>query len=179
MKRIIYNTDGTNIAIESLNDYCHNFKFVKNYIENGIIIKQLQFYIWDDISFNAYIANINNNDSVEFEFDQNDKIYNAVDEFLADDNEFIIDDDNTRDTYKKYLIFKRCENKIILKFVNRNINTECFVYNRFSVFIKNIGPDCRSKITDYDRKARIVDFLRNVEETLFNKKNKVKKLGIQ
>ena len=65
-------------------------------------------------------------------------------------------------------MFMRGENDFKIRFTNQNFCKEEFLYNRFNVFIKNIGPDSRSKIRNYSTKLRIVDFLRDIENTLIN-----------
>ena len=50
-------------------------------------------------------------------------------------------------------------------FINNLENNE-YQSQKFRVFIKNIGPDCRSKINDVSIKYRIVDFFKEVEEAL-------------
>ena len=84
---------------------------------------------------------------------------------LGKDNELIIDDDDTYQRLKRYLIIKKVNDIYKIIFIN-NLEKNDYESNKFRVFIKNIGPDCRSKIIDFSIKKRIVDFFKEVEETL-------------
>ena len=57
-------------------------------------------------------------------------------------------------------------NKIIITFHDEDIEKPLF--ERFTIFIKNIGPDSRSKIDDFNIKYRLVKFFREAEEILTN-----------
>lgn len=121
------------------------------------------------MSFNAYIHNEKlylDITELSFEIDIEDEIYYALNRMLGRSNSLIIDDDDTREELKKYLVFKRTNNKIIITFHDKDIEKPLF--ERFTIFIKNIGPDSRSKIDDFNIKYRLVKFFREAEEILTN-----------
>lgn len=45
--------------------------------------------------------------------------------------------------------------------------------DKFRIFIKNIGPDARSKINNYSDKIRIIELFRNLEETILEKYHQI------
>lgn len=120
--------------------------------------KVLELSIWDDMAFTAITGD--NTDYIEFVFDVNHPLYFCIRKLLGDNELLTIDDDNTNNKLEKYMIIKK--EKEVYKFCFKNKNKE----NRFYIFIKNIGPDCRSKIADYSIKFRLVDFFRDVENIL-------------
>ena len=144
-------------------------------------VKMITFSIWDDISFDAYSKS--NLDNIEFEFDNEDPIYWCLNKLLNGENAIIIYDDNTINNFDKYLCINKRENSIVLLFKG---NKYCeLLKDKFSIFIKNIGPDSRSKIHDDKFKLRIVDFFLNSKNALLEyspnfyktlDKKKIKKL---
>ena len=98
-------------------------------------------------------------------------LYFCLNRLLGSDKSFIIDDDDTREIMEKYMVIKK-DNNIIKVFI---INTKIIGYDigKFNVFIKNIGPDPRSKIDDYKTKIRIIEFLRDCERTLLEEYHQI------
>lgn len=143
---------------------CDTVSIYEGYILDNMVSKSLEFSIWDDMAFNAYTKDDNVN-FVEFDVDINHPLYFCVKELLADDEYLIVDDDNTYEHMQKYMIIERDDYSFKFKFVN-NINKSTCSYHKFGVFIKNIGPDARSKMSDFSLKLRLVDFFRNVEKCL-------------
>ena len=136
----------------------------EGYINSGELEKDYTLSIWDDIQLNAYCDD-RNSKLIEFEFDINHPLYFCFNRFLDADDEFIIDDDLTYDSMKKYVLFKRVNKKIKMIFIN-NVKEHELYGERFRTFIKNIGPDSRSKIIDFKTKKRIVYFFRDMERVL-------------
>lgn len=167
-KRIKNN--GNIISVVTEQGYCsNNVHITKAFFENEELKKNITFSIWDDMSFNAYIHNEKlylDITELSFEIDIEDEIYYALNRMLGRSNSLIIDDDDTREELKKYLVFKRTNNKIIITFHDKDIEKPLF--ERFTIFIKNIGPDSRSKIVDFNIKYRLVKFFREAEEILTN-----------
>lgn len=134
------------------------------YIKDNSVYKDYRLSIWDDIQFSAYSDDINAS-KVEFEFDITHPLYFCFNRFLDSDQEFIIDDDHTYGSMRKYLVFKRDDKKIKMIFVN-NTEEKQLHSEIFGTFIKNIGPDPRSKIRKWKTKKRIIDFFRDMEKVL-------------
>lgn len=149
-----------NITITKEPSYCTDYVSIKKtYLELKRIIT---FSIWDDMSFNAYTRELC--DEIAFDFNISDSIYFCLLNLLKEDEKLIIDDDDTYEEMMKYIKFERLENKIKITFFNHL--KESPIHNKFSVFVKNICPDSRSKIRNFETKKRLVDFFRECEKTL-------------
>ena len=135
----------------------------KGYFENQRLIKSLNLSIWDDMSFQGFSYD-NNLNRVEFEFDINDPIYFCLNRLLDKDKKIVIDDDYTSELMKKYMVIQREEKIIRIVFINSLKKPD--IIETFRVFIKNIGPDPRSKIDDFNTKIRLIDFLRDCKSIL-------------
>ena len=165
MKKKIILDDGNVIVINITEGYCGPVVSVsKGFINNDLVTKTINFCIWDDISFLAYTED-NKVDFVEFEFDIDDPLYFCINRLLGKNERLIIDDDLTADKLKKYVLIENCHEIFKITFINKLEYTQ-YCFDKFRAFIKNIGPDCRSKITDFSIKLRLVDFFRDIENTL-------------
>lgn len=168
MDRRVKLNNGNIILVNVGKDYSGEIVSIsETHLVDGEITKKLELSIWDDMSFNAIINSEEKVNNVEFEFDMNHPFYSCIDQLLDEQSQLIIDDDGTAEKLKKFLIIERHEDLFKIKFVNKNHN-HWFDYYKFNIFIKNIGPDCRSKISDYDKKLKIVDFFRNLKGVLLN-----------
>lgn len=139
----------------------------EDFLKNGLFEKCYTLSRWDDYEFNAS-SNCNEYRKLSYEFDLEHPLYFPFLHLLNNDSELIIDDDNTYELEKKYMRLYKENYNIILEFRNKlEDNKESIKYNNFSVFIKNIGPDCRSKIDcQYkDTKERLWRFF---EESIQN-----------
>lgn len=167
-KRI--NNKGNIVRIVTEEGYCtNNVHITKAFFKDGELDKTVTFSIWDDMSFNTHIHNRElclDITELSFEIDIEDQIYFALNRMLGRDNSLIIDDDDTREELRNYLEFKRINNTIVVTFHDEDIEKPLF--ERFTIFIKNIGPDSRSKIDDFNVKYRLVRFFREAEEILIN-----------
>lgn len=164
------NNKGNIVRIVTEEGYCTNNVYItKAFFKDGELDKTVTFSIWDDMSFNTHIHNKElclDITELSFEIDIDDQIYFALNRMLGRDNSLIIDDDDTRDELRNYLEFKRINNTIVVTFHDEDIEKPLF--ERFTIFIKNIGPDPRSKIDDFNVKYRLVRFFREAEEILIN-----------
>ena len=161
IKREIQLFDDSKMIITKSDSYSgYTVNITKCYVKDNT---SFSFVIWDDISFRAY-SNIDNINEIEFIIDINDPLYFCFKRLLNGDKKFIIDDDETSEILEKYMAIEDVDNNIKIKFVN-NLSSEYDFY-RFYVFIKNIGPDPRSKIDNYKTKIRIIEFLRDCENIL-------------
>ena len=140
-------------------------------LKDGELIKCLDLYIWDDICFKVYSKDRNIN-YIDFVIDINHPLYFCVKHLLGEENEFIIDDDDTYGRINKYLVIKK-ENDIYKFIFINNLEKNDYESDKFRVFIKNIGPDCRSKIIDFSIKKRIVYFFRELENILLEEYHQI------
>ena len=172
MEKRIELDDGNIILLNISKGYCCNTVTIfKGYMEENYLEKEITLSIWDDISFRAYTKDTDEN-FLEFEFDINDPLYFCISRFLGKDKEFIIEDDHASEHLKKYMIIKRDGGIFKIIFINESLKKEP-ENNKFSVFIKNIGPDPRSKIIEFATKIRIVEFFRDMEKTLLEEYHQV------
>jgi len=172
MYKIIELNDGNKIIVDKVSTNVYDkFSLSKAYLKNNDLLKTFDISINDDMSFYAYSEDMNETGKIEFEFDINDPIYFCLNRLLGNDKEFIIDDDDSREIMKKYMIIKKEENIIKVIF----INTRIAIYDReqFSVFIKNIREDLRSKIEDFNTKLRLVKFFRDCENMLLEEYHQI------
>lgn len=161
MKKEILLKNGNKIILSIDEGYCTNVvTIVKYYLEETRLVKSINLSIWDDISFSGYTKNLDDN-LIEYEFDITDPIYFSLNNLLGKNEKLIIDDDNTGEKSKKYMIILKENHIIKIVFINKVNNYK--MYDKFSVFIKNIGPDARSKINDFNLKLRLIDFFRDCE----------------
>lgn len=158
------------VRIVTEEGYCtNNVHITKAFFKDGELDKTVTFSIWDDMSFYNHIHHRElrlDITELSFEIDIDDQIYFALNRMLGRDNSLIIDDDDTREELRNYLEFKRINNTIVVTFHDEDIEKPLF--ERFTIFIKNIGPDSRSKIDDFNIKYRLVRFFREAEEILLN-----------
>lgn len=159
------------------------------------VVKNISFSKNQDISF---LGTTNKEEEIlEFVFNIFDPFYSCFLKFLGTDKIFIIEDDDTAGLRNKYLEIKK-ENYCI-KFVFYNYiydDTYDDHWARYRAFIKNYGPDPRSKIDNYDDKIRIINLFRSLKslvkdeyyqmtiqeylETLnYQKDEKIKKLKLK
>lgn len=167
-KDIIVNENHITIYINS--GYATDtISIVKAYFKDGKIDKTITFTIWDDISFRAYDFDNNHmsrSNQIDFDISIDDKFYFALNRLLGDDDSLLIDDDDTKEKFVNYMKISRENNKILISIHNEELNKPNF--ERFSVFVKNVGPDVRSKIDDFNIKYRIYKFFMEAKEILLN-----------
>ena len=155
-------------------DYDSHVPFIsikRYYIKNKVLQKVITLSMWDDFEFDAYTKE--NIDYLNFEFQSSDLLYSHLDTLLGTDKSIVIDD-NTLEKLKKFMIIERVENNIIIHFIG-NKDSE-LIKQRFSVFIKNIGQDARSKLQDLKLKIRLIDFFRDCENYLVKSETQFQKI---
>ena len=137
----------------------------EGFFENGEILKTYDLSQWDDYGLNAWTDD-ENVSKISFEFDINHPLYLPLFHLLNYDKELLIDDDDTIEDNKKYMLISRKDNKIYIDFVD-NENYD-YSSEKFHVFIKNICFDGRSKIDRYnkDTKKRLHLFFNEVNKIL-------------
>lgn len=108
----------------------------KEYLLNGKLEKIVNFHIWDNILFSAYLHDRDlylDLIEISFEIDIEDQIYFALNRMLGKDISLDVYDDRRKEN-KNYMKFKRVKNKIIITFHDEDKDKSLF--KRFSVFIK-------------------------------------------
>lgn len=157
MKHEIILEDGKILVEKDLNGYVPYISIKRLYTENDFLKKMLMFSMWDDFEFNAFSKE--KISKLEFCFDENDPFYNCLNCLLDKDHDIVIDDDSTFQCWKKYILLQRVESKIRILFVG---DYDCeFNSQKFKIFVKNIGPDARSKLQDDNLKLKLIDFFTN------------------
>ncbi len=134
-------------------------------IENRKVTKSISLSKWDDFSISAWTSDVCAN-HVTFTIDKDNVLYMPLFHLLNYDKELIIDDDDTKDNYAKYVVIKNVKGDIVVNFINV---IDEYDFNKFNIFIKNIGFDLRSKI-DCDSKDT-KDRLNNLFNELMCLKN--------
>lgn len=129
----------------------------------GGIVKTISLTKGQDISLIGTTTG-EETEILEFNFDINDPFYSCFLQFLGSNKEFIIEDDETTGLRNKYLEIKK-EDYCIKFFFHNYVydDMDDAHWERYRTFIKNYGPDSRSKIDNYDDKIRIINLFRNLE----------------
>lgn len=167
MKKIILQ-NGDTITLDIIEQALCTAVYITRVFKIGDTFQTLYLSVWDDISFRGYTPK--NTDFLEFIFDIEDPFYFCFNQFLVDDGELIIYDDDTADAddRNKYMIIKKENFSIRMIFQNKLPEDQYDRWEKFRIFIQNIGPDPRSKIDDYDFKCRIINFIRDCQDTIEN-----------
>lgn len=126
------------------------YNITEGFLENDDVIKTYSLSQWDDYGLNGWISNEKDVNRISFEFNMDHPLYFPLFHLLNYDDELLIDDDDIREDNKKYMLVYRKEDKIYMDFIDK-LEDSIHMTDRFHVFIKNIGPDGRSKI-DQDQK---------------------------
>ena len=145
------------------------YTIMEGFIENSDVIKTYSLSQWDDYGLNGWARDDDNIDRLSFEFDMDHPLFFPLFHLLNYDDELLIDDDDTREDNKKYMLIHRKEDKIYIDFVDV-LKDSIHSTHKFHVFIKNIGPDGRSKIDqDYkDTKKRLFVFFKEANNALID-----------
>lgn len=110
--------------------------------DNNEILKDYILLMGDDYSFGGYTKD-DIVKEISFEFPDAHPLYIPLIHLLNGKKELIIDDDDTLEIKKKYLRISQ-DDGLKIEFVNDLSNENG--YERFNIFVKNIGYDLRSKI---------------------------------
>lgn len=172
MNKIIILNDGSILKYFITEGYTRYIEITRSYMIDGMI-KNLSFAIWDDMILKGYTNDASSN-SLVFSFDIHDSFYYCFSKFLGTDKKFIIEDDDTDIFHSKYLIIQKEDYHIQIIFQNDRFYKKSEEYfSKFRIFIKNIGPDPRSKIDNYNNKIRIIQLFRNLEETILEEYHQI------
>ena len=164
MQKRIKIDDNHFLVFDANDDFVYTMTISGYYLENNKLEKAFYLSMWDDFSFNAYVNNYNISE-ITFTFNKNHPLYNPLKKILNTDNNLLIDDDLTLKDKMKYLNISMSNNVILLSFVNKLSNQD-YYSKKFNVFIKNIMPDCRSKIDRQylDTKEHLCHFFNEVRD---------------
>ena len=166
MKKKIIDLDDLKLIINIHKGYIGDTIMIQQIsLDNEGKITELRLNIWDDISFSAYSSD-SSLDKLEFTFDINNPLFFPLNRLLGTNNYLVIDDDESYEILKKYMVFERRNDLIKIKFFNKNNDYD--EWKKFGVFIKNIGPDNRSKIIDFNVKIRLHNFFMEAKDMLIN-----------
>ena len=135
-------------------------------IDNTEEPKNIKFCRWDDYCFRSW----QHTDFDEYmkkkvqshEFTKENPLYIPLLNLLNGEHELIIDDDETPEDYRNYMYIYLDGETIKIDFYHLSDYIKGF--DKFSVFIKNIGHDIRSKIdcADLDTKERLYFFFQDL-----------------
>ena len=161
--------DGNEMRLQISNAYCgRSIRIEKDYIENNQIVKGFTLCQWDDYAFDVYIDNFDfSKESVKFIIDVNDPLFYSFHKLLEGLEELVIDSDEYEENMKMLFIRRINDYDIELEFRSRESKK---VLEKYTVFIKNIGFDLRSKIDCYglDTKKRLFEFFENAKNALLD-----------
>lgn len=119
----------------------------------------------DDYIFSA-LTDDEDAKELTFKYDINHPLYFPFIHFLNGKESIKIEDDDTMEYEKKYLEICNENNVIYLRFLNKLDNQEKYDMDKFTIFIKNILFDLRSKIDNNgeDTKERLSNLFNEVEQ---------------
>ena len=130
--------------------------------------RTIKFSRWDDYSFSShYDIDFDEYEKLNKEshtFSKSHSLYIPLLHLLNGKKELIIDDDETCEINKKYMKIYIDGDNINIDFINELEKDESF--DKFHIFIKNIGFDLRSKIDceNLDTKERLYFFFKEIDE---------------
>ena len=143
-------------------------------MRNGKII---DFCRWDDYSFKSWY-DINYEEYIVLNselhtFEKSHPLYLPLLHLLNGEKELIIDDDEISEVNKKYMRIYTNKDKINIDFINKLENNHAL--DKFSIFIKNISFDLRSKIDclEKDTKERLYFFFQEVYEKIIEENHQI------
>lgn len=166
--------DGNEMRLQISNAYCgRSIRIEKDYIENDTIINGFTLCQWDDYAFDVFLGNFDfSKESVKFIVEINDPLFFCFHKLLEGIEELVIDSDEYEENMRMLFIRRNAENNIELEFRSKCSKK---ISEKYSVFIKNIGFDLRSKIDYYglDTKKRLFDFFENAKNVLLEENHQI------
>lgn len=143
------------------------FTISEGFREKDELVKTYDLCQWDDYGFDCWINNDNEVKKISFEFDMDHPLYFPLFHLLNYDDELLIDDDDTREDNKNYMLVHREKDKVYIDFISE-LKNENHLQEKFYVFIKNIVYDGRSKIdqNQKDTKERLAHFFNEAHSIL-------------
>ncbi len=148
----------------------HTYSLREAILGDGKLDKTYCLFKGDDYGFTGWTPSEKQDiNKISFEFDINHPLYMPLFHLLNYDDELLIDDDDSVEDNKKYMLIHKGNDKIYVDFINE-LDNDNFDINKFRVFIKNIVFDGRSKIDQEqkDTKTRLNAFFNEAHNVLSN-----------
>lgn len=172
--KVIKLEDDVEIRLQISKAYCgKSIHIYKDYYQKDELIKGFTFCMWDDYAFDAWPDNSDfSKESIIFIIDENDPLFFCFHRLLAGMKELIIDSDEYEENVKMLFIRRREDFKIELEFRSRYPKD---IVDKYTVFIKNIGFDLRSKIDGLglDTKERLFKFFMEAQQILLEEYHQI------
>lgn len=161
-------SDGNEMRLQISEAYCgYSIRVEKDYIINDQIVNGYTLCMWDDYAFDVFVWEKEDRlkDEIVLTVDINDPLYFAFHELIFGLDELIIDSDEYDYDIKTMIVRRNINNDIELVFRSKMPKDAS---DRFSIFIKNVGFDLRSKIDceGLDTKKRLSEFFKKIESNL-------------
>ena len=113
----------------------------EDFFKDGKLIKNYKLCRWDDYGFTGWIKmdydKYIKNDSLTYEFNIDHPMFFPLLHLLQNNEYLVIDDDETQELDKKYMIFNKDNNKIKLTFINTLEDDKTFK-ERLYYFFKEV-----------------------------------------
>lgn len=163
LMNVLEPSDQVGLTTSTISEYFFN---------NSRIKKYYRLIQWDDYGFESWTnddvlikqkvdksSNTKVINTISFEFDIDHPLYMHLFHLLNYEEELLIDDDRSESTIPEHRInIRRSRNKIIVDFIdNTHYNESTIILRRFFIFVKNVMPDARSRMSD-ETKIRLADF---------------------
>lgn len=163
LMNVLEPSDQVGLTTSTISEYFFN---------NSRIKKYYRLIQWDDYGFESWTnddvlikqkvdksSNTKVINTISFEFDIDHPLYMYLFHLLNYEEELLIDDDRSESTIPEHRInIRRSRNKIIVDFIdNTHYNESTIILRRFFIFVKNVMPDARSRMSD-ETKIRLADF---------------------
>lgn len=140
--------------------------------------KELTISMNDNFKFNAYINSYADTKKIEFDFNKNDIMYNALDNLLGKNSFLLIDDDDTHISLSRYIEFYRKDDIISIAFYNQKSKTN--YRDDFEVIVRGISDSLKSKGYNNKEKLKLYKFILEARDEIYNtlitKTEKIKSL---
>lgn len=141
--------------------------------ENGKLLKNFDFNMWDDFSFAANKRDLNLDEDlkeIDFAVEKENPMYIPIKKFLNGEESFILDDDDTYEINQKtmQILDSKGSIKIIFRNEKEKQNEEEYepIFDKFRIFIKNITFDGRSKLDQNsgdNTKERLINLFKDLK----------------
>lgn len=148
-------------------DYVTRYTVEEVFFTSSNIVSSYNLTRTDDYNFYSIDFEDDEGDRLSYPFGIDHPLYIPLLNLLQGDKELIIDDDATSGDNQKYIKIYLDKGIIFLDFIN-NVGTNDTCINKYSVFVKNVFPDLRSKVDQQnkDTKLRLKQFFEELCNTL-------------
>lgn len=169
MEKTINMQNGDVILINgNLDGYDSTFTINKGYMENGELKKIITFKKSYNFLIDGWMVSNDETNILTYEFEENDPLYDYLNNLIGEQETFVLDDDLTCEENKKFVSIKKENNKIVLSLLNNNYSID-----KFNICVINtFQNDGRSKI-DYnqsDVRERLNKFFDDIQNDFLEQK---------